>query len=278
MSGTNSKITMCIEHITPEIAKEYLEKNINNRKPSTSRIKMYADDMASGKWQANGDAIRFNVSGALIDGQHRLMAVVKSGVTVDMIVIRNISDDVTLIDRGQARTTAQTLSMSGMEYNLRAGSIVGMVKFILSIYTGDARVSDTKVKEFILNNKEAIQTVYRVVSSINKTTVNVRSAAFMAAIYNALGKGVDSSTLKRFAYVVGTGLSDTRKERAAVVLRNDILSKTVNWNNGDGSRIKALQAIEKAIMDFSYGKERKLTYKSVHEYTYFTKEQLRMEV
>lgn len=62
--------------ITPDIAKEMLERNLNNRSVSPSRVDMYADDMARGEWQANGEAICFNESGNLINGQHRLMAVV----------------------------------------------------------------------------------------------------------------------------------------------------------------------------------------------------------
>jgi hypothetical protein len=74
-----AKITL----ITPELAEKFLEKNSNNyRKLSEKVVKAYQIDMETGNWKFNGDSIKFNKSGQLVDGQHRLTAISRSGISI----------------------------------------------------------------------------------------------------------------------------------------------------------------------------------------------------
>src|SRR5581483_4804534 len=45
----------------------------------------------NGEWQENGATIVFNEDGELIDGQHRLAAVIRSGKTIWSLVVRGVS-------------------------------------------------------------------------------------------------------------------------------------------------------------------------------------------
>ncbi|MDP2620568.1 MAG: hypothetical protein Q8P46_10395, partial [Hyphomicrobiales bacterium] len=77
----NSSTTRTRCRITPELAREWLEKtNRKNRPLSELKWTAYAVDMLEGRWQYNGDAIRFGSDGVLLDGQHRLMACVEAGI------------------------------------------------------------------------------------------------------------------------------------------------------------------------------------------------------
>ena len=80
------------EVITPDIARAYLESNTRNRPVSVARVSEYAAAMRSGKWVLNGDSLRFDASGRLIDGQHRLHACVQAGAPFCSYVIRGIDD------------------------------------------------------------------------------------------------------------------------------------------------------------------------------------------
>ena len=71
-----------IMKVSPEMATKWLEKNIVNRRIRDYKVNAYARDMKNGDWRLNGEAIVFNKSGQLVDGQHRLNAIAKSGVTV----------------------------------------------------------------------------------------------------------------------------------------------------------------------------------------------------
>ena len=87
------KLTIEIETITPEIAQVWLEKNTNNRTIRQMVVDRYADEMCSGAWKLNAETIKFSRDGTLLDGQHRLWAVVESKVTIQSFVARGISAD-----------------------------------------------------------------------------------------------------------------------------------------------------------------------------------------
>ena len=65
--------------VTPHLASKWLQKNSCNRPLSQNTVYRYADAILSGEWKLNGDTIRFDSNGTLIDGQHRLHACVKAG-------------------------------------------------------------------------------------------------------------------------------------------------------------------------------------------------------
>lgn len=105
-----------IEEITPELAQTILTNlNKKNRNVSDRIVRSYANDMANGKWLITGDPLRFDVEGSLIDGQHRLAAVVKSGITLNFAIIRDLERDVQdVIDTGRKRSPANVLELRGV--------------------------------------------------------------------------------------------------------------------------------------------------------------------
>ncbi len=66
-------------NITPEAATAILKGNKGNRKPRQSHIEALADAMLRGEWKQTHQGIAISPTGKLLDGQHRLLAVVKSG-------------------------------------------------------------------------------------------------------------------------------------------------------------------------------------------------------
>lgn len=109
-------ITATIETITPEWAASVLEDHDaegHNRNRSKPHVSFLAREMANDRWEVNGDAIRFN-GRCLVDGQHRLAAVVESGETIRSLVVRGVTEKARhTIDTGRARTAADVLRMEG---------------------------------------------------------------------------------------------------------------------------------------------------------------------
>jgi len=83
---------MTIEKITPKKAAEYIATvDTSKQRPlKQAKIDDYATSMAHGHWVLTHQGIAFDDEGNLCDGQHRMHAVVKSGVTVEMQVTRNM--------------------------------------------------------------------------------------------------------------------------------------------------------------------------------------------
>lgn len=105
-----------LEKVTPFLAAAYLERNTKNRRMSSARVEAYAAAMQRGEWIFNGDSIRFSVDGALLDGQHRLSAVVKSGTTQNFLVVRGLPKNVfATIDTGAARTASDVIGLVGVK-------------------------------------------------------------------------------------------------------------------------------------------------------------------
>lgn len=100
--------------VTPKVAAEWLALNRRNRRARTILVSRYASDMSSGQWRMAGEPVKFDVAGNLLDGQHRLSAVVKSGATVPMLVVWGLpTESQTVMDSGSARTAGDQLSMLG---------------------------------------------------------------------------------------------------------------------------------------------------------------------
>lgn len=69
--------------------------------------------MEKGQWKLTGDSIKFNGAN-LIDGQHRLEAVVRSKTTIQCLVVRNLERDVfDVLDTGRGRQAGDVLSAYG---------------------------------------------------------------------------------------------------------------------------------------------------------------------
>lgn len=115
------------ETITPAKAKKYLKLNIpNNRTISDYTVDTYASDMVAGLWVSDtGDNIKFNTKGELIDGQQRLMAIIKANIPVKMWVSYGVAEDaLPVIDTGRSRTFAHTLKMQDVVDSNRPAAVI----------------------------------------------------------------------------------------------------------------------------------------------------------
>lgn len=101
--------------VTPDIAHDWLENNNNrNRKIRIPVIDRYYHDMVNGNWQFNGESIQFDTNYNLMNGQHRLKAIVRSGLPQQFVVVTGLSPDAHgTIDSGTRRTPGDVLTLSG---------------------------------------------------------------------------------------------------------------------------------------------------------------------
>lgn len=109
-----SNETVDVVHITPELAQDWLALNTRNRTQSEDYVRRLTSAMQRGEFQFNGDGVRFSRSGVLLDGQHRLAAIVRSGVTVRQVVVQGLDDETQVtMDRQNRRTLGHYLQIQG---------------------------------------------------------------------------------------------------------------------------------------------------------------------
>lgn len=103
-----------VETIGPKEAAVLLEANTNNRPVSQARVDAIARAMVEGAWLFHGASIQISEQGVILDGQHRLIAVVKTGLQFKFVVVRGVADEAfKVIDCGKSRSVADVLHIDG---------------------------------------------------------------------------------------------------------------------------------------------------------------------
>ncbi len=143
-----------LQRITPTTAKKWLaelnyedNRNINERK-----VQFLARQLESGHWMINGATVCFDVEGQMIDGQHRLSAIVMAKKAAETFVVRNLETAAyTTIDQGWKRSHAQVLGATGVKW---AGQVVAACRFIWLFETDGIimkkKIPETSIDEIVL--------------------------------------------------------------------------------------------------------------------------------
>ena len=112
-----------VEVVSPKEAADYLAAStgFRNRRLNNARVASYAKDMAAGNWELNGETIIFDENANLVNGQHRMHAVIKAGLPVQFMVVRGVKAGTSkTIDQGYGRSIAQAMLMDGKHKNTTA--------------------------------------------------------------------------------------------------------------------------------------------------------------
>lgn len=135
-SWTRNMVFPAVE-FTPELAAEFLRINGKNRPVRLRIVREYANQMKLGKWTFTGDVIRVSKTGLILDGQHRLMAVVESQTTQTWNLQTGLPDAVfDQIDIGAGRTASDAVAVKGIKnYTV----ISGAAKLIMAYTNGQVK-------------------------------------------------------------------------------------------------------------------------------------------
>src|SRR5262245_47203657 len=113
MTASNGRVVVTTETITPEMAARMLGHVDNWRSVNDHHMRNLSRAMEAGRWEMNGNPIKFSSSGALIDGEHRLQACVRSKTPFRTLVARGIEACATIDTGGRNRTAGQILQKQG---------------------------------------------------------------------------------------------------------------------------------------------------------------------
>lgn len=98
--------------VNSQLAEAWLERNTTNRRLSDDIVQKYAADMREGRWHYDGSPIRFDRDGRLLDGQHRLWAIIESQTEQKFLVVSGLETRAFVtIDTGKRRSVADILSI-----------------------------------------------------------------------------------------------------------------------------------------------------------------------
>ena len=211
--------SVSIVNVTPDVAREMLAKNTSNRSIKKSAVVRYATIMKSGNWTLSPDGLVFSKD-RLIQGQHRLHAVIFADVPVDFIVWTNVGDDVfSVLDRGVTRSASDAL---GIDRKLsEVATFICKVSGHNGVHIASSKPLDEDVKaisevfapyhEFLLENVKSSTPVFSTASF--RAAACLRMAAgydknYIRDVYEALVLGAVHELPKVAQHLVGAVASN----------------------------------------------------------------------
>ncbi|MEY2341424.1 hypothetical protein AB4090_04855 [Acidithiobacillus sp. IBUN Pt1247-S3] len=161
--------------VTPEVAGNLLEYNVDNRKIRNTSVKNLSRSMRNGEWIYTHQGIAVDKNGILIDGQHRLKAVLKSGVSVPMLLFENVDPRAfNVIDQGERRSPYDVLRTSP--------SAAAIVRIAVRMCESDSKPSFARMLPYYEALREDIESLLLNAPSASKyfTTAPIRLCAIVA--------------------------------------------------------------------------------------------------
>jgi hypothetical protein len=213
--------------ITPELAARWLkEKNNRNRILAKATVDAYANDMANGRWkQTHQNAIAFYANGNLADGQHRLAAIVQSGVSIDFLVVFGLADDDAYgIDAHRMRGTHDQIKIAGGN-DWITKDIVAISRMMMS----GKKQSPQEIVEFSNQNKEALQFALE----------HMPKSHFSAPVRVAIAYAYEfeqKSELINWCQIARTGIGSDHRDRSVIAFR-ERMNKDLGLIRGGGGAV-----------------------------------------
>ena len=251
-------ITAAMEQITPEKAKEYLAHNTNNyRSLMPATVKAYAADMAAGRWEINGEPIAFDENGTLKNGQHRLNAIMASGETIPILVVRGIPKDTDIYDFGKTRTVAQWGKANSKTVH---GAMSGAAR----ILTSGFRAAGAKgvITDYISNHYDELKTAFTISATGRKDGPGRKAACVLAIMICRRYQMATDELLRDFFWILNTGTvqkGTVRDPSPALVCSRQFLTE-LNGGNA-ATQAKQYSVIMHGIADYRKNKNRQIKYK-----------------
>jgi len=232
-----ANIEVSVQLITPEDAKTLLQTNVNNRNLSRRRVEMYANDIKRGMWKLTGDSIKLAKNpktGAvrLIDGQHRLHAIVSANVAVQTVVATGLDEDAfSVIDRGKTRTYNDVLNMSKIK---NANTVASFIRPVIVLQAGMnpygagiELVTPEDVVQFALKHDEQVQWAVNRSFKMREhlSGSGTAWAMFMYLLADKHGIKCAEAFTHSLLSGVGYGIGDARAALRNWILRNFVKYK-----------------------------------------------------
>lgn len=217
--------------INPKVAEEMLKRNISNRRLNIEHIRSLSKQMKDGKWLFDGAPIKFSSAGGLLDGQHRLNAIIRSKTSQKFLILTNIdSEAFKVMDTGRKRTSSDILGIKGYE---NTGGLSAAIKFILShkkglnaIKANDTKsITNTEILEFVEKNPIIID-LYKECAPLYKTFSRILPISIICA-YRFLFNEKNVNDAKNFWIGVCTGLN-LEEDSPLKALRDKLTYNKIN--------------------------------------------------
>lgn len=193
--------------LTPEIAQDMLNYNTCNRPMSRNTVAKYARMMKQGEWYLSHQAIAFaddeNGKQILVDGQHRLAAVIQSGASIKTTVIYH-AIQTPYIDTVRNRTFIDNLNIYNKtsQYTRTMMSILNLLMSINKV-RNITQFERQRFCDYYHETFQLVDIIYK--SSKTKSGGCPLKTALFISINENKNKSRIKDCLENYMYIFNTG-------------------------------------------------------------------------
>lgn len=188
--------------VTKEKSLELLAKNTTNRKLREKIVAHYARLIEAGKWVVTHQGLAISENGSLLDGQHRLAAIAKTGIAVEMMITTGLPDSIfSALDSGLTRTITDRTGLTTFQ-----AENASLIAYIAGLSTSHKISPD--ITMFIHNKIAKYESEVEKVG--NKKTPVFQTSAFRAAAIIHLMNG-DDKVLTTYEHLMRSDIESDRR-------------------------------------------------------------------
>jgi len=174
--------------VNPEMAKTLL-KNGKNRQLKPSRVEQYARDMSNGEWRMCDSQICIDVNGNVMNGQHRLHAIIKSETEqVFSFLFGCTKEDMEKIDCGASRSLYDVTSLNDIDVGQYGVSVSRFIRR-QTIQRIPKRATRFEEADFTRRHKDVLKEVEDVIRGPNRKHPEL-------AAYHTIGNEVGAAIFR----------------------------------------------------------------------------------
>jgi len=210
-----------IVDVTPELAQQWLDLAGFNRSIDYAVVALYVRQIKEGLWRRTHQGVAITKSSILIDGQHRLVAVVKAGITVPMIVfVDEPEENFEFIDCGRNRSQVDMLRLSKRNQALSTIHTSTLKAFLEGRFCNKITWSNAELNREYNRHEVAINFIVDLFQGERDTSINDPTVrGFLARAYYS----VEPAQIAAF-------VQKLRQDRDDALIRNFVHCLHV-WND-----------------------------------------------
>jgi len=232
--------------VTPAIAAYWLQHHNNiNRKLRANNQNRYARLMKSGLWGQTHQGIAFDWNGEMIDGGHRLEAIVESGMAQEILITVGLDPGVRgFVDQGAPRSIADVARLSENGHlvcGIAASTGWAAWRAMVGHLGGRPNRAHPEVISFANAHRDAGLFAMRAFGEHPKCT-GILVGPIVACVARAFYHYQNTEALKVFVQVLCTGIMRHPSHESAVRCRNKLLTATIGKNSNANTQKYSITA------------------------------------
>ncbi len=213
--------------ITPEKALNWLDNaNVHNRNVSETHVEQLARDMKNGRWQLTHEGIAFNPYGVLLDGQHRLWAIVMADVPIDMHVWFGISGEtLEVINGGRVRSLADRLRL-GRQHGQVTKDHTSTLKAMVGGFPGPKALTSSEAADYLSRHNDAV----RFAAAHLPPLVRGVGVSYVRAVIARAWYSFELTDLAKFCRILSSGFAECPTDAVIIKLRDQLIAGSNSRN------------------------------------------------